>query len=218
MKIGTDGILLGAWASSHGKTQGIDIGTGTGVIAIMMCQKNPLIKIDAIEISEDAAKDALLNFNNCKWKKNISLLNKDLKKHLPNYKYDLIVSNPPYFNSGYLPNNKDKSLAKHIESLSYNDVLNFANKQLNQNGTVNLILPYSSYENCKKKADEHQLYCKRECIVYPNIRKAPSRILLEFSKEKHQIETKKLIIEKDNRHDYTEDYKKLTRDFYTIFN
>lgn len=218
MKIGTDGILLGAWVNCKQKNNGIDIGTGTGVIAIMMCQQNPNIKIDAIEISINASKDAILNFKNCVWNHNLKLFTAPLKKFKPPKEYDIIVSNPPFFKSNYLPTNKEKSLAKHEDGLTYRDVILFATKNLSNTGTVNLVIPFDSYENCRTIATNNNLFLNRECIVYPKANKPANRVLLEFGKTQTIVKEEKLIIENEKRHDYTTDYKKLTRDFYTIFN
>ena len=218
MKIGTDGILLGAWVNCVNKKNGLDIGCGTGVITIMMCQKNPIIRMTAIEISKEAAKDAIINFENCRWNKNLVLKNQDFKEYKPTNKYDLIVSNPPFYKDGYLPNNQTKRIAKHEGELNYCNIIEFSTKNLTENGTVNLIIPFKNNEKCKSFAKKNNLHLSRECVVYPKAYKSASRVLLEFSK--NNIETKKeeLIIENDKRHDYTTDYKNLTRDFYTIFN
>ena len=108
MKIGTDGILLGAWADCENKKNGLDIGCRTGVIAIMICQKNPIIKMTALEISNEAIKDAIINFNICKWNNNLTLYHQDLNKHIPTKKYDFIVTNPPFYNDGFKPKNKEQ--------------------------------------------------------------------------------------------------------------
>ena len=217
MKIGTDGILLGAWADCENKKNGLDIGCGTGVIAIMICQKNPIIKMTALEISNEAIKDAIINFNICKWNNNLTLYHQDLNKHIPTKKYDFIVTNPPFYNDGFKPKNKEKSLAKHEEDLNYKSIITFAKKNLTEKGTLNLIIPFKDGKSCLSFAEKLNLHLSREHVVYPKSDKPANRLLLEFSHQKIEPKRGELVIEHEQRHQYTQDYKNLTRDFYTIF-
>jgi len=218
MKIGTDGILLGAWADLSDKKKGIDIGSGTGVISIMLCQRNEILEIDSIEVSERAVVDAKKNIKNCKWNKRIKLKHEDLKLFSTENKYDLIISNPPYFKKSLKPKDLDRLKARHEESLNYKDVLNFSEKHLLKNGTINLILPIDQKQEVIEYAEKFGLYVNKECIVFPKPNKNPHRLLIELSKTKKTLESQSLIIENDGRHNYTDNYKKLTREFYTIFN
>ena len=217
MKIGTDGILLGAWADLSDKKKGIDIGSGTGVISIMLCQRNEILEIDSIEVSERAVVDAKKNIKNCKWNKRIKLKHADLKLFSTENKYDLIISNPPYFKKSLKPKDLDRLKARHEESLNYKDVLNFSEKHLLKNGTINLILPIDQKQEVIEYAEKFGLYVNKECIVFPKPNKNPHRLLIELSKTKKTLESQSLIIENDGRHNYTDNYKKLTREFYTIF-
>ena len=218
MKIGTDGILLGAWADLSDKKKGIDIGSGTGVISIMLCQRNEILEIDSIEVSERAVVDAKKNIKNCEWNKRIKLKHADLKLFSTENKYDLIISNPPYFKKSLKPKDLDRLKARHEESLNYKDVLNFSEKHLLKNGTINLILPVDQKQEVIEYAEKFGLYISKECIVFPKPNKNPHRLLIELSKTKKTLESQSLIIENDGRHNYTDNYKKLTREFYTIFN
>ena len=218
MKIGTDGILLGAWADLSDKKKGIDIGSGTGVISIMLCQRNEILEIDSIEVSERAVVDAKKNIKNCKWNKRIKLKHTDLKLFSTENKYDLIISNPPYFKKSLKPKDLDRLKARHEESLNYKDVLNFSEKHLLKKGTINLILPIDQKKEVIEYAGKFGLYISKECIVSPKPNKNPHRLLIELSKTKKTLESQSLIIENDGRHNYTDNYKKLTREFYTIFN
>ena len=218
MKIGTDGILLGAWADLSDKKKGIDIGSGTGVISIMLCQRNEILEIDSVEVSERAVVDAKKNIKNCKWNERINLIHKDLKLFSTENKYDLIISNPPYFKKSLKPKDLDRLKARHEESLNYKDVLNFSEKHLLKKGTINLILPIDQKQEVIEYAGKFGLYINKECIVFPKPNKNPHRLLIELSKTKKTLESQSLIIENDGRHNYTDNYKKLTREFYTIFN
>ena len=217
MKIGTDGILLGAWADLSDKKKGIDIGSGTGIISIMLCQRNEILEIDSIEVSEKAVLDAKKNIKNCKWNERINLIHKDLKLFSTENKYDLIISNPPYFQKSLKPKDLDRLKARHEVSLNYKDVLNFSEKHLLKNGTINLILPIDQKQEVIEYAEKFGLYVSKECIVFPKPNKNPHRLLIELSKIKKTFESQSLTIENDGRHNYTDNYKKLTREFYTIF-
>ena len=217
MKIGTDGILLGAWADLSDKKKGIDIGSGTGIISIMLCQRNEILEIDSIEVSEKAVLDAKKNIKNCKWNERINLIHKDLRLFSTENKYDLIISNPPYFQKSLKPKDLDRLKARHEVSLNYKDVLNFGEKHLLKNGTINLILPIDQKQELIEYAEKFGLYVSKECIVFPKPNKNPRRLLIELSKIKKTFESQSLTIENDGRHNYTNNYKKLTREFYTIF-
>ena len=217
MKIGTDGILLGAWADLSDKKKGIDIGSGTGIISIMLCQRNEILEIDSIEVSEKAVLDAKKNIKNCKWNERINLIHKDLRLFSTENKYDLIISNPPYFQKSLKPKDLDRLKARHEVSLNYKDVLNFSEKHLLKNGTINLILPIDQKQEVIEYAEKFGLYVSKECIVFPKPNKNPHRLLIELSKIKKTFESQSLTIENDGRHNYTDNYKKLTREFYTIF-
>jgi tRNA1Val (adenine37-N6)-methyltransferase len=218
MKIGTDGILIGAWVNVSKKFRALDIGSGTGIISIMLCQRNLNLELDSIELSPSAIMDAKINIENCNWSNRIKLFQQDLKDFIPSSNYDLIVSNPPYFKESLQPSNAERSKARHQKDLKLGDILKFSKQHLSKEGSLNIILPFEQKKEAIEFAKKHDLNTVRECAVYPKPDKAPHRILIEFSKnENEQIIKESLVIEKAGRHNYTEDYKKLTREFYTIF-
>jgi tRNA1Val (adenine37-N6)-methyltransferase len=217
MKIGTDGILLGAWADTTNSNQIIDIGTGTGVIGIMQCQKNSSANIDAIEISKEACIDAAQNIANCPWSERVNLHESPIQKLISNKKYDHIISNPPFFINSLNPEDSERKKARHTTHLSYVDILGFATKNLSNKGKVSLILPVEDGEKCILISNKFELWVSRKCFVQPKAHKKPHRLLLEFTNEKTKVSENNLIIENKERHDYTEEYKAITKDFYTIF-
>ena len=218
MKIGTDGILIGAWVNVSKKFRALDIGSGTGIITIMLCQRNLNLELDSIELSANAIMDAKINFENCNWSNRIKLFHQDLKDFHPNYNYDLIVSNPPYFKKSLQPSNSERSKARHQNDLKLEDILKFSKQNLTKDGSLNLILPFEQKSEAIEFAKKYGLNSIRECAVYPKPNKAPHRILIELSKnENKQMIKESLVIEEAGRHNYSEDYKKLTREFYTIF-
>jgi tRNA1Val (adenine37-N6)-methyltransferase len=218
MKIGTDGILIGAWVNISKKFKGLDIGSGTGIITIMLCQRNLNLELDSIELSQSAVMDAKINIENCNWSNRIKLFHQDLKDFHPDSNYDLIVSNPPYFKKSLQPSNSDRSKARHQNDLKLEDILKFSKQHLTKDGSLNIILPFEQKKEAIEFAKKHGLNAVRECAVYPKPNKAPHRILIEFSRtENKQMIKESLVIEEAGRHNYSEDYKKLTREFYTIF-
>ena len=217
MKIGTDGILLGAWANCQNCTSILDIGTGTGVIALMMAQRSENAIIDAIEIDENAIKDASMNFNNSTWSNRLNLIHHDVTSYRTAKNYDLIVCNPPFFNNSLKPHDNARALARHNDKLNITEIAKFSTQKISNKGRVCLILPISSLEEVKLIFAKFNLELIRICYIKPKPHKQPHRILLEFGKQKQSLQKETITIENEGRHNYTEDYKNLTREFYTIF-
>lgn len=218
MKVGTDGVLLGAWADCENAKTILDIGTGTGLIALMLAQRS-LAHIDAIEIDQSASEQASENVTKSPWESRISVINKSLQQFTEQIdkKYDLIVSNPPFFqNSLYAPD-QNRTNARHNASLEYEDILDASLKLLSNNGTLSLVLPYLEGAMFIVKAAGKGLYCVRQTNVLPNPGKTPKRLLLEFTKIKKPLVEQEIIIELNKRHEYSDAYKNLTRDFYLKF-
>ncbi len=143
MKIGTDGILIGAWVNISKKFKGLDIGSGTGIITIMLCQRNLNLELDSIELSQSAVMDAKINIENCNWSNRIKLFHQDLKDFHPDSNYDLIVSNPPYFKKSLQPSNSDRSKARHQNDLKLEDILKFSKQHLTKDGSLNIFFHLS---------------------------------------------------------------------------
>jgi tRNA1Val (adenine37-N6)-methyltransferase len=215
MKVGTDGVLLGAWANCENANQVLDIGTGTGLIALMIAQRSQA-SIDAIEIDENACLQAHENFQKSPWSSRITLVHQSFQDYAEetNKKYDLIVSNPPYFqNSLYAPN-EQRTKARHNRELELSDILEGASKLLTNDGTLSIILPYIEGVMFIANAAEKGLYCVRQTNVLPTPKASVKRLLLEFQKHKKTFVDQDLVIELDNRHEYSDNYKNLTKDYY----
>ena len=176
MKIGTDGILIGAWVNVSKKFRALDIGSGTGIISIMLCQRNLNLELDSIELSPSAIMDAKINIENCNWSDRIKLFHQSLKDFHPNSKYDLIVSNPPYFKKSLQPSNSERSKARHQNDLKLEDILKFSKQHLIKDGSLNIILPFEQKKEAIEFAKKYGLKPIRECAVYPKPKKAPHRI------------------------------------------
>ena len=218
MKVGTDGVLIGAWANCENIESVLDIGTGTGLIALMIAQRSNA-QIDAIEIDEIACEQARENVIKSPWETQINIIHKSLQNFLKSTisKYDLIVSNPPYFqNSLYAPDEK-RTDARHNSNLEFEDIIQAALELLKDTGTLSIILPYLEGTMFILKAAEKGLYCVRQTKVLPNPRREPKRLLIEFMKIKKPLVEQEIIIELNKRHEYSEAYKNLTKDFYLAF-
>ena len=217
MKIGTDGILLGAWTNVNKAKQILDIGCGTGVIGIMQAQKNCEAIIDLVEIDKSACIDANINISNCPWHNRINIFEGALEKYNTKKRYDVIISNPPFFNNSLKAENSSRTLARHSISLNYKQIILFSNKNLNNNGNLSLILPHNQADECISFSNKNNLFLSRICNVKAKETKDAHRILLEFSKKEKNLIKDTIIIETQLRHNYTNQYKKLTNNFYTIF-
>lgn len=216
MKVGTDGVLLGAWTNAENAKTIIDIGTGTGLIALMLAQKNNNSKITAIEINENAYNQAKENIEKSKFQKNIEVIHSDFRNYAEteNRKFDLIVSNPPFFINSLKNNCENKTQARHNENLPYIDLLKYADKLSHENSNLSLILPVEQKENLLKICEEYNFFCSRITYIKPNPVKSVKRVLMSFVKIKTQLTENELLIEKDKRHLYSDEFINLTKEFY----
>lgn len=213
MKVGTDGTLLGAWVNANNPQQILDIGTGTGLIAMMLAQRFQNAQIKAIEIDPDASQQAAENFQNTPWSDRLSVEQTSLQTFQHSPSFDLIVSNPPYFENNLKSNNKKRTQARHTDTLSFETLIEFSSKLLNKNGRLSIIIPSKSKPKIKKIAKNHQLHLNRLCWVKGIEKTAIKRAVLQFSFNKKPLEEKTLIVEKE-RHIYTDEYINLCKDFY----
>lgn len=223
MKIGTDGVLLGAWVSLMGKPDRIlDIGTGTGVIAMQLAQRGSAETIDAIEIDVNAFEQCANNFESSPWSERLFCYHAAIQEFASEIDdtYDLIISNPPFYSENYKPEEKARDTARFNDALPFQHLVVCAAHLLSDRGMFAVILPKK--EECEfiQLAQETGLYPKRICRVRGSISSEEKRSLLEFSylpedKQglKKEIKIESLTIETD-RHKYTEDYIQLVKDFY----
>jgi tRNA1Val (adenine37-N6)-methyltransferase len=218
-KVGTDGVLLGAWTDvPESVTHILDIGTGSGLIALMMTQKSNA-GIDAFDIDENACKQARLNFNNSLWEERLNVFHSSLQDFIPNKKYDLIVSNPPFFENSLKPDKKERSWARHNDSLSIEDLIVYSKKMLKQEGRLSVIIPFEQKAAFLEIAAKNSFSLKRITNVRGTAASKIKRVLLESAFETElnfEIQENELIIE-ESRNQYTSAYKNLTKDFYLNF-
>ena len=212
MKVGTDGVLLGAWANCENCGNILDIGTGSGLIALMLAQRSHA-EIDAIDIDESAYKQAFGNFENSGFEKRLKAYHADFFQFKPAYSYDLIVSNPPYFVDSLQSPDEQRTGARHTNNLFFSRMIEKSYQILSSKGKLSLILPYESLSTISNIAEKNQFYLSRKTIVRSMENHPPKRVLLEFSKETNSSEEQDIFIEK-SRHVYSDAYIRLTRDFY----
>ena len=219
MKVGTDGVLLGAWVD--GALIGdrvLDIGTGTGIIAIMLAQKNPEAQIYAIERDENAFQQATGNVAICPWSNNIHVYHIDLAQYLlsSGNAYSTIVCNPPYFIKGWQVDNPGRKLARDAEHLPHDLLIAAAKQLLTVDGNLWIVLPKQEGELFITTALQGELYCCNKTQVFTKPGIAAKRLLLRFSNQKTVVEENELLIA-DEQNNYTDAYKALTKDFYLNF-
>lgn len=216
MKVGTDGTLLGAWANVEGAKKVLDIGTGTGLIALMVAQRNTEASIDAIDIDKDAYLQASQNVKNSPFKKQINLYHSSLQmfaKNTCNPPYDLIISNPPYFSNSLKSPEKKRNLARHNDTLSFEDLIQLCSMLLATHGRIALVLPFQMINEIIYLASLKNLYTERQTNIISTINSQPKRTLIEFSFQTKSFNTDTLILE-HTRNQRTEEYQQLTQDFY----
>ena len=213
IKVGTDGVLLGSWADLTHAQRLLDIGTGTGLIAIMTAQRNPELIIDAIEIDPLAFEQARENANNTPWRERIHLFQGKVQAFTPTYKYDIIICNPPFFINSTKNPEFNRTLARHCETLSHEDILQVSDNLLLSEGKLCVILPVNEAKHFMKLAQGKRWFINKLSTVYPTLNKAPKRQLIELSKiKKHPVEDS--ITLEVERHILHESYANLTKDFY----
>ena len=215
MKIGTDAVLLGTWTdTSHSKSI-LDIGTGSGIIAMMLAQKSDA-SVDAVEIDKMAAVTAESNFNNCPWMERLNIYSLSLTDFVKtnSKKFDLIVCNPPFFRNSKLSNDPAKNIAKHNVNLSYEELLFSVSKLLNADGKLCVILPFEQLISFINTCKNNNLKASHITEVIPIINKTPNRVLIQLVNSEKNIDciNDELIIRQDVK-SYSTDYLKLTKDF-----
>ncbi|MBR2369008.1 MAG: methyltransferase [Paludibacteraceae bacterium] len=218
MKVGTDGVLLGVLAPTIDSGRILDIGTGTGLVGIMLSQRCPQAMVTGVELDANAAKQAEENATSTGWK--IKIINKSIQDFSSQCeeKFDLIVSNPPYFINSLKAPEKNRNTARHTDELSFEELIESAEKLLSEEGKFSVIIPYSEEENFIGIANKRNLIAESSVRIIPKVGKDPKRSVITFCRCKNKINCNinvtELVIEKEERHCYSDEFKKLTADFY----
>ena len=216
MKVGTDGVLLGAWTPLINNPYNIlDIGAGTGVITLMLAQRSHAEQIDAIEIDDEAYEQATDNFENSPWNDRLYCYHAGLDEFVDEMEeeYDLIVSNPPFYTDEYKSENSQRDLARFADAMPFEELAEAASVLLSDNGIFAVIIPFKEEEHFIRLAKENELYPLKITRVKGTPTTEIKRSLLAFSRIEQTPLVDELVIE-TARHQYTPEYIELTKDFY----
>ena len=216
MKIGTDSVLLGAWTPLKHKTFSIlDIGAGTGVLSLILAQRNPAEIIDAIEIDNDAYEQCVENFEQSPWRDRLFCYHASLEEFVEEIEdtYDLIICNPPFYSEDYKTDDSQRDLARFQDAMPFNHLLESISKLLSENGVFSVVIPFKEESNFINLASKVKLFPNRILHVKGNASSEIKRSLIEFSFRESETIIESLIIETE-RHEYTQDYFDLSKDFY----
>ncbi len=227
MKVSTDALLLGAWTQLPASGAILDIGTGSGILTLMLaqrCQLQPDLIIDAIELDDAAADVAAENFRQSNWHAKIRLIKGDIltypasADHPSDRRYSLIISNPPFFVDSLKASDPKRHQARHTDSLSFADLLAVAATLLAPSGTLSLVLPVHAAMQIIALARHSGWYLQRQCLVQTTAAKAPIRSLMSFRRlpaTEPPVQQQLLIHDADGG--YSAGYRQLLRDFYLKF-
>ncbi|MDG1014978.1 MAG: methyltransferase [Flavobacteriaceae bacterium] len=216
MKVGTDSVLLGAWSSlNHSPKTILDIGSGTGILALILAQRSFAEIIDAIEIEAEAYKQCVHNFESSNWADRLFCYHASLEEFIVEIdeSYDLIISNPPFYTDNFKSGNKVRDKARFEEALPFKELLNSASKLLSKTGQINIIIPFKEETNFISLAEKVGLFPSRITRVRGQKDSPLKRSLICLTFKPQKIDINELAIE-INRHQYTDEYIDLTKDFY----
>lgn len=219
MKVGTDGVLAGLWPEVQHVRCILDIGTGTGLIALILAQRTPQAFIEAIEPDAAAFGQACENIAASPWPERIAVYRAELQHFQPPsaHLYDLIVSNPPFFHRAYLSGQPSRDRARHTVGLTHAELLTHVLRLLAPEGRLALILPVDEGMSFVAEAEKEGLFLRRICRVLPYAGKPPKRLLLSFGYEKpDSLQQEELPLTLPGSHLFSEPYTRLAQDFYTV--
>ena len=203
MKVGTDGVLLGAWA--NGGPRVLDVGTGTGVVALMMAQRYPEAQVTALDIDEGAVRQAKLNVAHSPFAVRVTVLQERVQKH--EGQYDAVVSNPPFFIDSLAAPDAQRHMARHADTLSYAELMQAAWRLLREDGEMSVVVPFDYRRRMEDEATFVGFFPSRVCAVKTVERKPARRFLLAFRKHPCECVRETMTIG-------DEAYRRLTGDFY----
>ncbi len=217
MKIGTDGVLLGAWCPiDNNPISVLDIGAGTGILSLMLAQRSNAAQIDAIEIDENAYEQCVDNFESSPWSDRLFCFHAGLDEFMeePEDEYDIIISNPPFYTEDYKTNNEQRDLARFSDAMPFEDLVEAADLLLSENGIFAVIIPFKEEERFIDLCAEAELFPVKVTRVKGAHTTPIVRSLLAFKRYELSVLTADELVIESNRHEYTDDYINLTKDFY----
>lgn len=211
-RVGTDGVILGSLASVENASKVLEIGTGTGLISLMLAQRNPNAEFLGIDINENAVQLTKSNFENSVFSSRLKNILQDFKILETEERFDLVVSNPPYFEES--TSDKDK-IARQTVELNFKQLISKSFNLLSERGILSVIIPVEVGDEFIDLAKENQLFLSRKVNIKGIIHSNTKRLILEFSQFEKQLEESELIIEKSPRQ-YSDQYLELTKEFHVF--
>ncbi len=214
MKVGTDGVLLGAWAEVDGRRRLLDIGSGSGLIALMAAQRCPEASVTGVEIDEEACRQARENVAGSPFSRRVNILHQDVKNFHTDEPFDCILCNPPFFTEDTLPDDPLRARARHTSDFSFPELVTVVCRLLSVEGLFHVVLPYTSYKTFVTQSFISGLNVVRMCHVKTTPKKSPRRTLLSFSPSSSPISNSETLVLMDDAGNRCNDYTQLTKDFY----
>ncbi|WP_455585093.1 tRNA1(Val) (adenine(37)-N6)-methyltransferase [Bacteroides sp.] len=212
MKVGTDGVLLGAWPRVEHAQRILDVGTGTGLVALMLAQRSKAF-IVALEIDSAAAGQATENIARSPWQDRIEVVQADFKHYTSTTQFDAIVSNPPYFEDSLKCPDHQRNTARHANELSYEELLKGVARLLSADGEFTIVIPTDVSVKIKEIAAGYSLHPYKQLNVITKPGLNPKRTLITFTFQSHKYQEEDLVIELA-RHEYSKEYIELTKEYY----
>lgn len=215
MKVCTDACVFGAWIANYelSNFKCLDIGTGTGLLALMYAQKNENALIDAVEIDGEAFEQAKQNLLNSRWNERLQVFNADIKNFAPDRKYDLIISNPPFYEDDLLPIEKGKNVAKHAAALRFKELIFCIKNFLKQDGHFAILIPFNRLDYFITLAEENSFFLKEKLLIRQTPKHNFFRGIVLFSNKKNEVRMNELTIKNENGR-YTDEFIELLKDYY----
>ena len=217
LKVGTDGVLFGAWVNYTDAERILDIGTGTGVLALIAAQRNATASVDAVEIDDAAAEQAAENAAASPWSDRVRVHRMDVRRMTAGERFDLIICNPPYY-AGYSTAADERvGLAKHSDELQFDELLDAVDRLLAPAGRFAVIIPLNRERAFLQEAERMRLFPARRCVVKYVSHRPAKRLLLELDRAGGAVREEELTIERTGPFDYTPEYRALISDLMLNF-
>lgn len=217
LKVGTDGVLFGAWVDHRDARRILDIGTGTGVLALIAAQRNAQATIDAVEIDDASAEQAAENVAASPWADRVRVHRMDVRRMHADEPFDLIICNPPYY-EGYSRSSDERTgLAKHSNELVFSELMDSVDRLLHREGRFAVIVPLNRVADLLKEADRIPLSARKRCTVRYVAHRPAKRVLIEFGRNKGPLQEEELTVEATGPFDYTQEYRALIGDLMLNF-
>lgn len=215
MKVSTDACIQGAWTPVLPFIKHVlDIGCGTGLLSLMLAQRNADIEMDAVEIDEQAYQQAKENIFHSPWKNRVHLFQADARNFSYTKKYELIICNPPFFNNSLLGNNAERNIARHSLSLTQEELLEIIVANLSEQGYASVMLPLAEHETWNSIARQKGFKLQRRLVIRDTKQNKVTRVIARYSKNESSLIDEELIIHEPHRTKYSGKFIELMKPFY----